>query len=159
MGAVTSELKHALVALSEAVETVERLLPRDPVRVESEDGVKIHPECVLVVDGLKQDDFVVREFGVEYADPGFIPGVPSLGLSCGPLPIVKVYVESRSFAATKGEIGGSDVTVEALGPGNPHRPAMWRGKKVSACTREELLQMATFLAQENVGLRDKAGEF
>lgn len=56
-------------------------------------------------------------------------------------------------------MAGKEVLVDALGSDNPYRPVMWRGKKVADCTREELLQMATYLAQANAGLRDEAGEF
>lgn len=124
MSAATSELKYALAiieiaslsmeeatmedrldrihrtavdALGMAIETVKKLLPRAPLRIEPEDGVKIHPECSLVIDGHEQEDFAVEVFGVEYAVPTFVPGVVSLGLGCGPHSIVKVYVESRAF--------------------------------------------------------------
>lgn len=133
MGAETSELKLALAiieiaslsmeeatmedrldrihrtavdALGEAIETVKKLLPRAPHRIESEDGVKIHPKCSLLIDGMDQEGFIVGAFGVEYAAPGFIPGVVNLGLGRGPhVPIVQVFVESEAFVAIKEGIG------------------------------------------------------
>jgi len=132
MGAVTSELKHALAiieiaslsmeestaeerldrihrvavdALGEAIETVKKLVPRSPMRIESEGGAKIHPECSLVIDGVEREEFVVWAFGVEYGAPSFIPGGPSLGL--GGSSIVSVYVESEAYDAIKGEGDGS----------------------------------------------------
>lgn len=54
-----------------------------------------------------------------------------------------------------------DVTVKALGPGNPHRPVLYRGKPITDCTREELIQGLTFLLgrpKQNESVGSEFGE-
>lgn len=91
------------------------LAPRPPIQIKSEDGVKIHPDCELVLNGMPVSGFKVDSFAIEYALPS-----PSLGGMCGirgPLPIVRIVVESKGYKASgeekMGEVHEQETGAEA----------------------------------------------
>lgn len=105
MGSV--DRKQAIAEIKRGVEE-RKLRERETfpgsIRIESENGVRIHPDCELMVDGELVSGFKVSLVSIEYGASGSGPkDWEGRYVGRPPHPIMRIVVESKGYKASEEE--------------------------------------------------------